>query len=823
MRMSYPWVLPSFSIVAFLLTVAMFFILGSGWVNNWSGDTLRYFGVLTSFVVVFAIVLNFISWSRKKTILAALVFVYLGVGIGIAPLIAVAAVFLGSFFLGRFLLLPFARHSAPQEPVSTIASLMVGLALYLLFFSIASRYAVNSLNFYILALLPSLIIALKEENFSGASYLIYNAKKMLSVIESLDFVKYIVFILLFTFVASYAFFPTIMWDDNALHLSIWSELANNHQYIPDVKSQIWSAEPFNVDLLHGVVSVLSQADARSALNFMLLCIMCIGVFKLTALFTCNSNDRLLVLGMFLSTPMICNLLTGLQTDLFLAVLVTCGAWLLAGLAKQFSLICVVALLAVCAMCASTKLPALLLASGLGLTMLVILFQYRVQHQKLSLSTWMLLVLALLICACLALYPYVSAYLLTGNPVFPLYNGIFRSPYLAPNNFLDTLYVKGASFSSYVGWFFNTPSYFESKNYTAGFQYFLLFPIAVVIMLLKKQRTVLLLLVPLFVYAIPLFLTLQYLRYFFAVLPLCSLALAVFLLDTGANKWVKITSRSVFYGFIFLNLMFIPGISWNFITAPVQVYTNAGKLAFTQEVAPENLLNQQINQMDKQAKVLFDFNRPYGATLAGTAIYNSWYAPQYAQVIESWKNPEDIPTSLAALGVNYVYMNLAQPYTSKAIQRNALRDFLVNNGHPVFQSGSVTVYSVSATPLTYRTFLTYASIKSVADFSVQGQPVIKDNGVEVSSTDILNKSFDIQSYHAFKYEVAIACEGKEDNFIAQINWDKGAPYYKLVECSAQELQFSETGLIPVGATSGVLYLSARAASKITVKSISLGGR
>ena len=823
MRMSHPWVLPFFSFAALLLTVAMLFILGGGWVNNWSGNTLRYFGALTCLAVVFALAFHFFAWPRKKTMFAALALVYLAVGIGIAPLIAVSAVFLSSFFLGRFLLLPFARRSQPQEPVSAIASLMVGLAFYLLFFSIASRYAVNSLSFYILALTPPLIIALKEQSFSGASYLVYNAKKMLGVLESLNFVKYIVFILLFTFVASYTFFPTIMWDDNTLHLSIWSQLATNHQYVPDIKSQIWSAEPFNVDLLHGVVSVLSQADARGALNFMFLCIMCVGVFKLAALFTSNINDRLLVMSLFLSTPMICNLLIGLQTDLFLAFLVTCGAWLLVGLAKRFSLVYVAALLAACAMCASTKLPAVLLAAGLGLTMLVILFQYRVQLQKLSLFTWLLLVLALLISACLAFYPYVSAYLLTGNPVFPLYNGIFKSPHFEPKNFLDTHYVKGASFSSYAGWFFNTSSYFESKNYTAGFQYFLLFPIAVVIMLLKKQRTALLLLIPLFVYALPLFLTLQYWRYFFAVLPLCSLVLAVFLLEAGVNKWVKVTSRSVFYGFIFLNLMFMPGISWNFHAAPVQLYTHASKLAFTQDVAPENLLNQQINQMDKQAKVLFDFNRPYGATLAGKAIYNSWYAPEYAQVIASWKTPVDISASLAVWGVTYVYMNLAQPYTSSAIQRNALRDLLANHGHPVLQSGSVTVYTLSATPLTYSTFLTYAPFTSVADFTVQGQPVEKEAGVVVSNTDILNKSFNTQSFRAFKYEATIACEGKDENFIAQINWDKGAPYYKLVECSAQELQFSETGQIPMGASKGILYLSARAASKITVKSISLGGR
>ena len=150
---------------------------------NRSDNTLRYFCALTCLVLIFSLAFHFLARSRKRALLAVLALVYLFVGIGIAPLIATVAVFLGSFFLGRFLLLPFGQYAASQEPVSAIASLMVGLGFYLLCFSVASCYAVNSLSFYILALLPPLVFALKEQNFSGASYLIHSARKMLTVID----------------------------------------------------------------------------------------------------------------------------------------------------------------------------------------------------------------------------------------------------------------------------------------------------------------------------------------------------------------------------------------------------------------------------------------------------------------------------------------------------------------------------------------------------------------------------------------------------------------------------------------------------------------
>ena len=58
------------------------------------------------------------------------------------------------------------------------------------------------------------------------------------------------------------------------------------------------------------------------------------------------------------------------------------------------------------------------------------------------------------------------------------------------------------------------------------------------------------------------------------------------------------------------------------------------------------------------------------------------------------------------------------------------------------------------------------------------------------------------------------------FVAQINWDKGAPYYRLVACEAKSVTFFEAIPIPIGASQGSIYVTSRETSSIQVKNIIL---
>ncbi|WP_217284438.1 hypothetical protein, partial [Herbaspirillum sp. B65] len=58
------------------------------------------------------------------------------------------------------------------------------------------------------------------------------------------------------------------------------------------------------------------------------------------------------------------------------------------------------------------------------------------------------------------------------------------------------------------------------------------------------------------------------------------------------------------------------------------------------------------------------------------------------------------------------------------------------------------------------------------------------------------------------------------FVAQINWDKGAPYYRLVACETKSVTFVEAIPIPIGANQGSIYVTSRETGAIQVRNLSV---
>lgn len=807
-------VLASVLVIAFLLLN----LPSSG--NTWSGGSLRYLGIYIIATSLFALVTYKVAKPYNHLILFLATILFLIFGAGVGEVFTATLFFASSYILGFTLLNILFKNGVP---LSFFSSLITGFALHVLMLSIFSRWHINVKFLYLSIMCYPFILFFYKKNIIPSLNVQEKISLFLNTLCEISYFQLALFLSFFIYIASHSFFPTVMYDDNAMHLSWWTQLSFNKSYIPDVVSQIWAAEPFTVDLIHGVLSVVAGADSKSALNMYLLIFTSVSVFSLSKLFIDNINDRLLVVALFLSTPMICNLLLGLQTDLFLSFLASIGCVLLYELKAAFSPRQLVGVLLIIALCASTKVPGILLGLGFFASIVVMFFQVKYDLKTITFRDGIVISLFVCIMGAVALYPYINAYLVTGNPVFPLYNGIFKSAYFEPNNFIDNRFVKGANLKSFYGLFFDTSNYFESKNNAAGFQFFLLFPLSLLMLVAFRKKESIYLLIPLLVYLLPMYFTMQYLRYFFAVVPIISVLLAVLLSADVKQGGSNLLSRASFVFLIGLNFAFLSGVSYLFHTSPLAVYSAEGKQQFASEVAPEIQLNAQINTLNKNAKVLFDFNRPYGATLAGTPFYNSWYSPKNYASINKWESTKDVAQTFKDWNLDYVYWNMAQPYTKTTVQKNILREYLLDYGYPQMQVGSILAYKIGDIKSTYQNVFTRTEFNNLDGFEVTGTPVIQNKSVIVGSSNIITSTFDVASFSAFKYQVSITCENDTDEFIAQINWDLGNSYYKVVNCSGGEQFFAETGLIPKSASKAILYLSSRANSNIVVNSVSVGAR
>src|SRR5690606_16694995 len=121
---------------------------------------------------------------------------------------------------------------------------------------------------------------------------------------------------------------------------------------------------------------------------------------------------------------------------------------------------ILALLLVAALCAATKLPAALL--GVALLLMSACRNWRtVKPEPISGVQVFKLLCIVAAATFVALHAYINAFLVTGNPVFPLYNGVFKSVYFPEYNVVDLRYIPSLGIRAYWDFFFNTHLYNEA--------------------------------------------------------------------------------------------------------------------------------------------------------------------------------------------------------------------------------------------------------------------------------------------------------------------------------------------------------------------------
>lgn len=686
------WVVPLLAMGGLLRVVYLLPIYLS---PNWGRHQLLGLGVWLIGLTVLAIGL-YIKFRRQSAsgyLLA--IFIFLLIGCGLREVLAASLFILSAFSLGRIIchwLLP-----GEQRNYLLLPSLVLGFTLWLLIFGGLIHWPINYRVVYVgLLVLP--VIAIVTQPQWRTDWLAFRALAI-SLNSQVSRLPYLLLVLagaLVGYAAMHIFVPTVMWDDNAYHLSYWTQLRYHHKLLFDVEAQIWSVAPFAGDLFHSIISLMAGTDSKSSYNLILL-IGLLGIFwQFTGRLLNNYGDRLLLLMLFFSTPMLCNLLLGLQTDLLLALLTTVGLYQASG--EKLHWLDVLSVACISALCAATKLPAMLIGVSLLLVLFINLWRQRYSIVWPSRALWLKTLVVLIACAVVALQSYAIAYAITGNPVFPLYNGIFASSYAPANNMADLRYSPDVGWGAWQGFFFETGKYFEGLHFVAGFQYYLLFPLGVFCVLVSRQNwRYASLLVPIIGYAIPMFFAVHYWRYFFAILPVASLLIGYLLAITYGNKMLSgLVLRLSLAAVLMLNILFLPGISGYAGVGPGMFISSTNRAWVIERSAPEQIANDWLNQQSVDARVLIDYDRPYGATLAGKPYYNLSYSPQHRQEISAWKSKADVTASLNTWAIEYIYRDKWFVENTVSEANAALQEWieaeLVDEKLTVaFRVGDLTVY------------------------------------------------------------------------------------------------------------------------------------
>lgn len=405
--------------------------------------------------------------------------------------------------------------------------------------------------------------------------------------------------------------PTIQFDDLAYHLGLPWQLQTEAVYRPEPRLQVWALAPWATDILQAVPQVMLGREARGPVNLAWLAVLCCGVWQLCRQLGAAASVAWLSVALVASLPLTAALTGSMQTELptaaalvWLAVVVSAppaggtGFWvrtaiLAAGLVAMKTT--AAAMAAVLVLWALLRHPwprpgRILMVLGIGLG--------------------------------LASSSYAFAYLMTGNPVLPLFNAWFGSPYFALSNTLDLRWQAG--FNAALPWdmTFHTHRYGESFDGGGGFLLVALAGAWLVSLVHRDLRA--LAVIAGVVLVIPL-VPVQYLRYAY---PGIVLLVPVAIVAAGRSLPSSLTSLAV--ALCVLNLAFQVNSHWTLRTGILkQAVLSLGKVApvFAQ-YAPERTLAALIRDRSPVARnVLFlSTEQPWFAELGQRGRSPTWYAP-----------------------------------------------------------------------------------------------------------------------------------------------------------------------------------------------------
>lgn len=405
--------------------------------------------------------------------------------------------------------------------------------------------------------------------------------------------------------------PPLQMDDLTYHLGLPSQLMQHARYTPTAEYQAWSFAPWAGDVLHGIASVLSHREAHGAVNALWLALAAGAAWALASSLRASTAERWASLALFASLPPLVWIAAGMQTEL-------------AATAVTLTLVAVIVADAPGRLWAGAVLLAGLLALKLvhGVAALPLLLYAGWKHWPLR--SWRRLATAALLFAILALSSYAQSWLATGNPVLPIFNSVFRSPYFPSEQFSDPRWHAG--FTPDLLWriTFDTDRYVE--GWDGGFGFVLIALSGLWLLQLFRPGKRMLTLAVTAVVLLPL-MPMQYARYAFPGVAVLAVLLPI---DGGAALGRRVLLWLV-VGVCALNLAFQANASWLHHSAALKrtIRSPFDDTATLQAYLPERLLLRRLPDDDMGLVLASDPARGFIAELGGRGRTVSTHDPSLA--------------------------------------------------------------------------------------------------------------------------------------------------------------------------------------------------
>lgn len=414
----------------------------------------------------------------------------------------------------------------------------------------------------------------------------------------------------------FAWAPTLHNDDLTYHLGLPTQLQQLGYYTMSAGSNVWALSAWAADVLQGIVRLLAGTDARGCVDMLWLLLTASLLWKLGHRLGMRPWLCWLLVALYASLPTTASALGVMQTEGPTTAVIVGLALLIESSPRATRRLLLTAAI-LFGMLLSLKVINLTAAGPLGLWLL---WKWRK-----SLS-WRTVPFALVAFVVISGSSYFFSYVLTGNPVLPLFNQLFRSPYYHLGNFANATWATGLHWDIWWNLVFHTSRYQEGYDGGAGFVLVAL--LGALVAALIDRRTRLLSLVGIVAFVLPLTQT-QYLRY---AAPSLGLLLPAMLAATRLGNTDVRHTRAI--GVLLVTLMlanvaFMPNGDWQVRGGMLGQLVVHGEDAVVDQLAPEVKIARFVaGTYGDEARVLVISQKAcFGAPFGGRALVRCWYDPE----------------------------------------------------------------------------------------------------------------------------------------------------------------------------------------------------
>ncbi|MDE0000417.1 MAG: hypothetical protein OXP09_21340 [Gammaproteobacteria bacterium] len=778
------------------------------------GATMGYLGFVASCALAIAlarIVLR-ANYFASTTCLGMVIVLF---GEGVASLLSVLYFLAASWSLGFIAIKAICR---PDPPTNESARALVGAGLWATGVSLTAHFEINTGWVYstVLALpIAAARHALIDLVRKIADQTLHAHAERRHIVE-----RSLLGALFLTFLA-FAYLPELAHDPLAVHLFVPGYVEANHAWDFDPARYVWTLMPLLADWAYTIGFLLGGEAAAKLVNlaFLMACAHLVRQLVLTL----GGSERGADWGalVLLSTPLTFLLGSALYAEPFWSAYLLAGALFVfrvfLGRGNRLSQLKLAAILL--AFSAASKAVALVILPIVLAMLIPRAPGLLAKGSRLSAFGAAGLFLAL------GGIPYLVAWFISGNPVFPFYNGLFQSPFYPAENFLHS------GFDSDLSWKLPYQLVFLGGNFTsgmtgstgaAGFQWLLLLVPSVVAALFlrdwKAASVAGVCLLPLLV----IFEFQTFLRYVFPsflfLSALIGLAISRCTAAGPTVRWAMVGAAGLTLG---LNLLFYGSCSPNYRDVPVlEIFDPEGREEIVRRRAPIRKAVELVEELNQSRSPVVFLAPPLAAGLTSDALFASWYNRTFDRELRSSRDYGSFVSLIQKHGARFLIAD-----SRWRGHREGVAGFVDQAFREVARFGSVSLHRVDDSVFFADELLTGTTELSSPPWQLrEGTEVQGDGTVLVTATSPVTQSVPVEPGRRYLNEITAKCADQPARGRVQVSW-RDAQWNPLgteiasFHCRTGWVVESLEVTAPQGAANAVVFGAGHTATPVRISEIS----